>query len=55
MFSHPELGSDAPNGSGRESRRDMSGPLRGVVSKGSTTSGSLSSKAGRADDCDCYC
>ena len=28
----------------------LSGPLRGVVSKGSTASDSLSFKAGRADD-----
>ena len=33
----------------------LSGPSRDVVSKGSTASGSLSSEAGRADDCDCYC
>ena len=33
----------------------LSGPPRGVFSKGSIASGSLSSKAGRADDCDCYC
>ena len=33
----------------------LSGPSRDVVSKGSTASGSLSSDAGRADDCDCYC
>ena len=28
---------------------------RGMASKGSTVSGSLSSKVGWADDCDCYC
>ena len=33
----------------------LSGPLRGVTSKGSTSRGSLSSKAGWADDYDCYC
>ena len=31
------------------------GSSRGVDSKGSTASGSLSPKADRADDCDCYC
>ena len=33
----------------------MSDLSRGVVSKGSSANGSLSSKAGRGDDCDCYC
>ena len=33
----------------------LSDPSRDVVSKGSTTSGSLSSEAGRTHDCDCYC
>ena len=33
----------------------MSDPSRGVVSKGLTAKGSLSSKAGWGDDCDCYC
>ena len=32
----------------------LSGPSRGVVSKGSTTNDSLSPKADRADGCDCY-
>ena len=30
-------------------------PSRDTVSKGSTANGSLSSEAGRTDDCDCYC
>ena len=32
----------------------LSGPSRDVVSKGSMASDSLSSEAGRADDCDFY-
>ena len=33
----------------------LSDPSRVTVSKGSTTNDSLSSKAGRTDDYDCYC
>ena len=33
----------------------LSDQSRGVVSKGSTANGSLSSKGGRGDDCDFYC
>ena len=33
----------------------MSDPSRDTVSRGSTTIGSLSSEAGRTDDCNCYC
>ena len=51
-----ELNRDQVAGFMRGKRKiGKSGPLRGVVSKGSTASSSLSSKAGRADDCDCYC
>ena len=32
-----------------------SGSSRDVVSKGSTTRGSLSFEVGKAGDCDCYC
>ena len=32
----------------------LSGPSRDVVSKGSTANGSLSLKAGRAENYDCY-
>ena len=33
----------------------LSDASRDTVSKGSTANGSLSSEAGRTDDCDCYC
>ena len=32
----------------------LSDPSRDMTSKGSMTNGSLSSGAGRMDDCDCY-
>ena len=33
----------------------LSDPSRDKVSKGSMANGSLSSRAGRTDDCNCYC
>ena len=33
----------------------LSVPSRDMTSKGTTAKDSLSSEAGRTDDCDCYC